>query len=76
MYYNGDIITMEGDSANYAEAVVVKDGKISFVGGKEEAMKAAGEGHQMVDLQGKTMLPGFLDAHSHYINSLLGSQPV
>jgi len=71
MYYNGDIITMEGDSANYAEAVVVKDGKISFVGSKDEAMKAAGDGHQMVDLQGKTMLPGFLDAHSHYINSLL-----
>jgi predicted amidohydrolase YtcJ len=71
MYYNGDIITMEGDSANYVEAIVVKDGKISFVGAKEEAMKAAGEGHQMVDLQGKTVLPGFLDAHSHYINSLL-----
>ena len=71
MYYNGDIITMEGDSANYAEAIVVKDGKIIFVGSKSEAMKAAGEGHQMVDLQGKTMLPGFLDAHSHYINSLL-----
>jgi predicted amidohydrolase YtcJ len=71
MYYKGDIITMEGDSANYAEAVVVKDGIITFVGGKEEAMKAAGEGHKMVDLQGKTMLPGFLDAHSHYINSLL-----
>ncbi len=71
MYYNGDIITMEGDSAIYAEAVVVKDGKISFVGSKNEAMKAAGAGHQMVDLMGKTMLPGFLDAHSHYINSLL-----
>lgn len=71
MYYNGDIITMEGDSAIYAEAVVVKDGTISFVGSKDEAMKAAGAGHQMVDLKGKTMLPGFLDAHSHYINSLL-----
>jgi predicted amidohydrolase YtcJ len=71
MYYGGDIITMEGDSANYAEAVVVKDGKIIFVGGKDEAMKAAGDGHTMVDLQGKTLLPGFMDAHSHYINSLL-----
>jgi len=71
MYYGGDIITMEGDSATYAESVVVKDGKILFVGGKDEAMKAAGEGHTMVDLQGKTLLPGFLDAHSHYFNSLL-----
>lgn len=71
MYYNGDIITMEGDSANYADAIVVKDGIITFVGGKAEAMESAGEGHQMIDLKGKTMLPGFLDAHSHYINSLL-----
>ena len=67
MYYNGDIITMVGDSAEYAEAVVVKDGKILFVGAKEEAMKQAGEGHQMVDLQGKTMVPGFIDAHGHFV---------
>ena len=67
MYYNGDIITMEGDSAQYAEAVVVQDGKILFVGLKAEAMKLAGEGHQMVDLQGKTMIPGFIDAHGHMV---------
>ena len=61
MYYNGDIITMEGDQPQYVEAAVVKDGKIAFVGTKDEAMKAAGEGHTMVDLQGKTMIPGFFD---------------
>jgi predicted amidohydrolase YtcJ len=71
MYYGGDIITMEGDSAAYAQSIVVKDGKISFVGSYDEAMKAAGEGHAMINLQGKTLLPGFLDAHSHYFNSLL-----
>jgi predicted amidohydrolase YtcJ len=65
MYYNGDILTMEGDSATYAEALVAKDGKILFVGAKDEAMKAAGEGHTMVDLNGQTMLPGFIDAHGH-----------
>jgi len=67
MYYGGDIITMEGDNATYAESIVVKDGKIVFVGSKTEAMKAAGEGHTMVDLQGKTMLPGFIDGHSHLL---------
>ncbi|VXB16824.1 conserved hypothetical protein [Flavobacterium sp. 9R] len=71
VYYNGDIITMEGDKPTYAEALVVKDGKIAFVGSEDEAMKQAGEGHVMKDLEGKTLLPGFLDAHSHYINSLL-----
>ena len=69
MSYNGDILTMEGDSAQYAEAVVVKDGKILFVGSKDEAMKAAGEGHQMLDLKGQTMLPGFIDAHGHVFAS-------
>ncbi|KUJ59210.1 hydrolase [Flavobacteriaceae bacterium CRH] len=68
IYYNGDIITMEGKTPTYAEAVVVKDGKILFVGKEDEAMKQAGEGHTMIDLQGKTMLPAFLDAHSHFIN--------
>lgn len=68
MYHNGDILTMAGDSASYAEALVVKDGKIAFVGSKDEAMKAAGAGHKMVDLQGRTLIPGFVDGHSHLTN--------
>ena len=65
MYFNGDIITMAGDSASYAEAAVVKDGKILYAGAKDEAMKQAGKGHSMVDLEGKTLIPGFIDAHGH-----------
>ncbi|MBX7041542.1 MAG: amidohydrolase [Ignavibacteria bacterium] len=67
MYYNGDIITMEGDEPKYVESVVVKDGKILFAGESKEAMKQAGKGHVMVDLKGKTMLPGFIDGHSHIL---------
>jgi len=70
VYFGGDIITMEGDSPQYAEAVVIDEGKITFVGASEEAMRVAGEGHKMIDLEGKTLLPGFLDPHSHFINSL------
>jgi len=70
MYYGGDIITMEGDSAQYAEALVVRDGKILYVGNQEDAMKAAGAGHEMVNLAGKTLLPAFIDAHGHYISAL------
>lgn len=70
VYFGGDIITMEGDSAVYAEAIVVKDGQILFVGSQDEAMKAAGSDHQMVNLDGKTLLPAFIDAHGHYIQSL------
>ena len=37
IYYGGDILTMEGDSATYAEAVAVKNGNIVFTGSKADA---------------------------------------
>ncbi len=70
IYFGGGIITMEGDSAHYAEAIAVKDGKIVFVGSKADAEKMKGDSTVMNDLQGKTLLPGFIDPHSHFINAL------
>ena len=66
VYFNGDIITMEGNSPAYTEALVVKNKKIQFVGSSEEAMKIAGNNHQMINLEGKTLLPGFIDGHAHF----------
>jgi predicted amidohydrolase YtcJ len=66
VYHGGDIITMEGDSAQYAEALVEKDGKILFVGSKDEALKQVGEAANTVDLKGQTLVPGFVDGHSHF----------
>lgn len=43
IYFNGEIITMEGDSAVYAEALVEKAGKILFVGDKASALREAGK---------------------------------
>jgi predicted amidohydrolase YtcJ len=75
IYFGGDIITMEGNDAQYAEAIAVKDGKILFVGTKSEAEKFHGDATEMKDLEGKTMLPGFIDPHSHFMSSLaMGSQ--
>jgi predicted amidohydrolase YtcJ/heat shock protein HslJ len=72
IYFGGDILTMEGNEPNYVEALAVKDGKIIFIGTKEEALKLQEKDKsKLIDLQGKTMLPGFLDAHSHYSNALL-----
>jgi predicted amidohydrolase YtcJ len=65
IYFDGEIVTMEGDSASYAEAVAVKDGKIIFVGSRADAEKMKGDSTVMNDLQGKTMLPGFIDPHVH-----------
>ena len=67
VYFNGDIITMEGDSAVYAEALVEKAGKILFVGDKASALKEAGSKVIQVDLAGKTLLPGFIDTHGHMV---------
>jgi predicted amidohydrolase YtcJ len=66
MYYGGDIITMEGDEPNYTEALVEKEGKILFVGTMDEAMKIAGKGHHMKNLDRKTLVPGFIDGHAHF----------
>ena len=66
VYFGGDIITMAGDTPEYAEAVVINDGKIVFVGPSNEAMTVAGKGHKMIDLNGKTLLPGLIDGHAHF----------
>jgi predicted amidohydrolase YtcJ len=68
VYSGGDIVTMEGDSPAYAEAVAVRDGKILFVGSEEGALKAAGAGHARFDLGGRTMLPGFIEPHAHPVS--------
>jgi predicted amidohydrolase YtcJ len=65
IYFGGDILTMEGESATYAEAVALKDGKIIFVGTKSEAEKFHGDTTEMKDLKGKTMMPGFIEPHVH-----------
>ncbi len=68
VYVGGDIITMVGEAPQYAEAIVIKDGEIDFVGSSVKALEIAGEGHEMIDLKGKTLLPGFIDGHAHFAN--------
>lgn len=71
IFHGGRILTMAGDKPAYVEALAVKDGIIVFTGSKEEALGLKGDATKVVDLQGKALLPAFIDAHSHYINSLL-----
>ena len=70
IYYNGDILTMDGDKPQYVEAVAQKDGKIDFVGSKTDALKKYGKNVRLIDLKGNTMLPGFIDPHSHFMSSV------
>lgn len=64
IFYNADVLTMDEALMN-AEAVVVEDGKITYVGSNDEALKQK-EGAEVVDLEGKALLPGFIDPHSHF----------
>lgn len=66
LWRGGTIITMDGDTPATAEAVVERDGKVLFVGSEAAARAAAGKDAQLRDLKGATLLPGFVDAHSHF----------
>ncbi|MGF1684543.1 amidohydrolase [Photobacterium minamisatsumaniensis] len=65
IYTNGHIITMD-DSRKTVEAVAVSQGKIQAVGELSEMKSLASEHTNIVDLEGKTMLPGFIDPHGHF----------
>ncbi|WP_369410518.1 amidohydrolase family protein [Parasedimentitalea denitrificans] len=69
LYFNGEILTMDGPEPSYVEAVVEKDGRIAFVGSKSEALIAYPDAVPR-DLEGQTMLPGFLDPHGHFMFAL------
>lgn len=60
IYLNGNIVTLEGD---HPEAIVEEDGKIIAVGNKDLLYKS---NMNIVDLNGNTLLPAFLDAHGHF----------
>jgi len=70
----GPILTMEGAEPTTAEAIVVDDGRIVFVGSKVDALKRKGSGTVVKDLAGKTLMPGFIDGHAHAMQ--FGAQAV
>lgn len=65
LYYNGDIIPMNTIKPSMVEAVVEQGGKIVYVGNLAKAKDQFAD-IEHVDLKGKTLLPGFIDPHSHF----------
>lgn len=74
IYTNGHIITVDENNP-IVEAVVVEDGKIVYTGNTKSALEM-NKGHEIIDLKGKTMTPGFIDPHSHFIASSFMSMTV
>jgi predicted amidohydrolase YtcJ len=66
--YNAKVFTGEPEHP-YAEAVAIRGDKIVAVGAQVDVMKAAGSAAEKIDLQGKTLLPGLIDSHTHVMDS-------
>lgn len=64
LYFNGDIVTMEAEN-DIAQAVLVVDGKIKAVGNYDDVAAQKSADCVSVDLQGKTLMPSFIDPHGH-----------
>lgn len=64
VFKNGNVYTAN-DKMPRTEAIAVKGDRIVFVGSNAEAQKFVGSNTRVVDLQGKTVLPGFTDSHHH-----------
>ena len=64
IFVNVDVVTMNAAQPE-AEAVAVRDGKILAVGSRAEVEATVGDNVQIRDLNGRTLVPGLIDAHGH-----------
>ena len=67
IYYGGPIVTLN-DQQPTAQAVAVKNGKIVAVGSENAMRPWTGQKTEQVYLDGKTLVPGFIDGHGHMVN--------
>lgn len=65
IFCHGTVLTMDS-RGRVAQAVAVRGGRIVSAGSDEEVGKLAGPQTNLVDLQGRTLLPGFYAAHDHF----------
>ncbi len=71
VFFHAQVFT--GNPQNpYAEAVAIRGDRIVAVGSLAEVMKSASAQAERVDLEGKSLFPGFIDSHSHSIDGGLG----
>ena len=62
--YNGNIWTVDSRTPR-AQAVAISGGRFVAVGSNEDVLRHAASGSRKIDLGTKTVLPGFVDAHTH-----------
>ncbi len=64
LFRNADVVTMNTEQAS-ASAVAVRDGRIIAVGSDQDLSEKFASAETIIDLNGQTLLPGFIDAHGH-----------
>ena len=68
VFINGNVLTMDANNT-VAEALSTKGELIEAVGSTDEIMALVGNETEVIDLRGRTLLPGFIDAHGHFPGS-------
>src|ERR1044071_6566483 len=69
--HNGNIVTME-DKQPAAAAIAMQGEKILALGASDAILKTAGPKTKVIDLKGRTTIPGLIDTHIHIVNGGLG----
>jgi predicted amidohydrolase YtcJ len=64
IFHGGPVLTVNAKD-EVAQALAVRDGVITAVGSHDAVMATRGAGTQLVDLEGRTLMPGFVGAHEH-----------
>jgi len=67
VFFNAAVYTVDA-SQEWAEAIAVEGDSIVYVGESDAALALAGDNTERIDLQGKLMLPAFVDSHFHPLN--------
>jgi len=75
VFKNGKVYTVNPNQP-WAEAVVVKGNKITFVGSNAEAEKWITPQARVIDLKGRMLMPGFIDGHNHFASGAAGKRGV
>jgi predicted amidohydrolase YtcJ len=67
--HNGKIVTVD-DRFSVGQAIAIKGERIMRVGGNEDIAKLAGDNTKKLDLRGKTVIPGLIDNHAHFMRAV------
>jgi len=71
---NAHVITMDGDGeGSRVQAIAIDGGRVRAIGSNEAINPLAGADTRVLDLSGRTVLPGFIDSHVHFMQTGLGN---